>query len=143
MWKNQMFLNQKLVPGMPPQGSRRVRGGCKEGASRIGRPGDAPRATALILIFKIYNNNQRPMEIGTRPYTRSYNALGQRPGEFRCLHHSINTFGIIIFPVSHSHLQKFDRLQREMLRRIIGWRKVKDESWQDTMSRMKKRLEAV
>lgn len=34
-----------------------------------------------------------------------------------------------------------DQLQRKMLRRIVGWRRIPGESWEDTMRRMKLRLE--
>ena len=34
-----------------------------------------------------------------------------------------------------------DRLQRKMVRRIIGWRRIPGEEWKDTMRRMKCRVE--
>ena len=33
--------------------------------------------------------------------------------------------------------QEMDRIQRKMMRRIVGWRRVDDEHWSETMKRMK------
>lgn len=52
-------------------------------------------------------------------------------------------FSLSSFPVPQSQLQRMDRLQRKMLRRIIGWRRIENESWRDTMKRMNDRLEAA
>ena len=38
-------------------------------------------------------------------------------------------------------LEELARLQRKMLRRIIGWRRLPNESWRQTMTRMNQRLE--
>ena len=45
------------------------------------------------------------------------------------------------FPMLRSQLEALDILQRKILRRIVGWRSLPDESWEATMSRMKRRLE--
>ena len=50
-------------------------------------------------------------------------------------------FGTSVLPMTKHHLQKFDILQRKMLRRIVGWRRIDGEEWKDTMKRMNDRLE--
>ena len=50
-------------------------------------------------------------------------------------------FGLAVLPLSISSLQKIAILQRKMLRKIVGWVRVKDEPWEDTMRRMKHRVE--
>ena len=52
-------------------------------------------------------------------------------------------FALAAFPLPQSKLNTIDRLQRRMLRRIIGWRRTDGEDWQITMSRMKHRMEAA
>ena len=49
-------------------------------------------------------------------------------------------FALSVLPLHQSHLHALDVLQRKMLRRIIGWRMLRDESLKDTMSRMKHRF---
>ena len=39
--------------------------------------------------------------------------------------------------------QKMDAAQRKMIRRIVGWRRVSEESWETTMSRMKVRVDSA
>ena len=50
-------------------------------------------------------------------------------------------FSLSVLPVSKSKIKELDRLQRKMLRRIIGWRRTPNEDWHDTMKRMNDRLE--
>ena len=50
-------------------------------------------------------------------------------------------FALSVFPVKKSQLLALDILQRKMLRRIVGWRRLPDESWRDTMVRMNTRLQ--
>ena len=50
-------------------------------------------------------------------------------------------FGMVVLPVTRHHLQKLDILQRKMLRRIVGWRRIDGEAWKETMKRMNNRLE--
>ena len=38
-------------------------------------------------------------------------------------------------------LAEMDVLQRKMMRRIMGWRRIESEAWEATISRMKHRLE--
>ena len=40
----------------------------------------------------------------------------------------------------HSYLDKLDVLQRKMLRRLVGWTRIDDVSWRDTMRRMNIKL---
>ena len=49
-------------------------------------------------------------------------------------------FSLSSFPLSSAKLQEMDRLQRRMLRRIIGWRRFDDEDWRHTMTRMNDRM---
>ena len=50
-------------------------------------------------------------------------------------------YALVAFPISKTNLEQIDVLQRKMLRRIIGWRRVANENWHDTMTRMNARLE--
>ena len=49
-------------------------------------------------------------------------------------------FSLTTLPMTQLRLWKMDTLQRKMIRRIVGWRRVVDETWQQTMSRMKQRV---
>lgn len=49
-------------------------------------------------------------------------------------------FGLAQIPLLREHVDHLDALQRKMLRRIVGWVRIEDESWRTTMSRMKERL---
>ena len=49
-------------------------------------------------------------------------------------------YGLTTFPMSQNDLKAMDVLQRKMLRRIIGWRRIDTESWRDTMLKMNQRL---
>ena len=44
-------------------------------------------------------------------------------------------------PVGVALLQKVDLVQRKMLRNIVGWVRKATEPWEDTMRRMKQRVE--
>lgn len=50
-------------------------------------------------------------------------------------------FGIPILPLSAASFEKLDILQRKVLRKIVGWVRLKDESWEITMHRMKDRVQ--
>ena len=50
-------------------------------------------------------------------------------------------YALSCFPLTISKLDDLDRLQRRMLRRIVGWRRIDGEAWEDTMRRMKQRLD--
>ena len=49
--------------------------------------------------------------------------------------------GMTVLLMTRYHLQKLDILQRKMLRRIVGWRRIDGEDWKATMKRMNDRLE--
>ena len=49
-------------------------------------------------------------------------------------------FGTAVLPMTRTQLQDLDRLQRKMLRRIVGWRRIEGEDCRDTMVRMNQRL---
>ena len=49
-------------------------------------------------------------------------------------------FAVAVLPLSKSQLESFCVLQRKMIRRIIGWRRIADEAWRDTMIRMDGRM---
>ena len=50
-------------------------------------------------------------------------------------------FAAMVLPLTKHDLEKFAVTQRKMLRNIVGWVRVPDEAWEDTMRRMKGRLE--
>ena len=50
-------------------------------------------------------------------------------------------FGLITLPMTKKMFRDMDILQRKMLRRIVGWRRNSNESWETTMSRMKERMQ--
>ena len=50
-------------------------------------------------------------------------------------------FALPTLPVSVTRLRALDVLQRKMLRRIVGWRRIEDESWRSTMQRMNERMQ--
>ena len=49
-------------------------------------------------------------------------------------------FALAAFPLTKKHRDDLDILQRKMLRNIVGWRRIADEPWHDTMERMSNRL---
>ena len=49
-------------------------------------------------------------------------------------------FSLWSLPVSRNMINEMDQLQRKMIRRIVGWRRKGEESWQDTMRRMRERV---
>lgn len=50
-------------------------------------------------------------------------------------------FALISLPLTRAQIDTLDVLQRKMLRRIVGWRRVEGEPWDDTMRRMRHRLQ--
>ena len=50
-------------------------------------------------------------------------------------------YALVSFPLTRSHVEELDILQRKMLRRIIGWRRVDGEGWDETMRRMRDRMD--
>ena len=50
-------------------------------------------------------------------------------------------FSLSVFPLGKVKIDDLDRLQRKMLRRIVGWRRIPEETWESTMIRMNIRLE--
>ena len=57
-----------------------------------------------------------------------------------CIGSSI-LFAIAVLPMTKGRLQELDKLQRKMLRRIVGWRRIENEDWSITMKRMNDRLD--
>ena len=49
-------------------------------------------------------------------------------------------FGTPVMPMTKVQLQEMDRIQRKMLRRTVGWRRVDDEPWNETMTPLNLRL---
>ena len=49
-------------------------------------------------------------------------------------------FGLHTLALTGVQLSKLDAIQRRMLRSMVGWIRIQDESWHDTMSRMKIRV---
>ena len=52
-------------------------------------------------------------------------------------------FGLHVLPLTLSQIHTLDALQRRMLRSVVGWVRVANEDWHNTMSRMKHRLTAA
>ena len=50
-------------------------------------------------------------------------------------------FAIAVLPMTKGRLQELDKLQRKMLRRIVGWRRIENEDWSISMKRMNDRLD--
>ena len=50
-------------------------------------------------------------------------------------------FGLAILPLQASSTEKLDVVQRKMMRKIVGWVRVPEEPWEDTMRRMKGRVD--
>ena len=50
-------------------------------------------------------------------------------------------YGLATVPVGEALLRKIDILQRTIVRIIAGWVRKPDEPWEDTMRRMKRRVE--
>ena len=50
-------------------------------------------------------------------------------------------FGLGALPLSSSSLRKIEATQNKMLRKIVGWIRIKDEEWEETMRRMKHRVD--
>ena len=49
---------------------------------------------------------------------------------------SVILFGLVTFPLIKQKLKFMDQLQRKMMRRIVGWSRIENEPWRDTMIRM-------
>jgi len=52
-------------------------------------------------------------------------------------------YGMAVLPLTVSQLQRLDAVQRRMLRNIAGWVRIDEEPWEDTMRRMRHRLETA
>ena len=52
-------------------------------------------------------------------------------------------FGLFILPLCQSHLEKIDVVQRKMLRKIVGWVRLRTDNWEITMRRMSLRLKTA
>ena len=50
-------------------------------------------------------------------------------------------YALVSLPLTRGHVGELDVLQRKMLRRIIGWRRVEGEAWDVTMHRMQDRMD--
>ena len=42
--------------------------------------------------------------------------------------------------MTRNQIEDMDRLQQQMLRRIVGWRRIDGEEWKETMKRMNLRF---
>ena len=49
-------------------------------------------------------------------------------------------FGMSVLPLYQTMMDKIDVVRRKMLRRMVGWVRIPDEEWSDTMSRMNERV---
>ena len=52
-------------------------------------------------------------------------------------------YGACVLALRKEQLERFAATQRKMLRNIVGWVRVLDEPWEETMRRMKRRVEAA
>jgi len=50
-------------------------------------------------------------------------------------------YGMSVLPLTQSQYTRLDAVQRRMLRNIVGWVRLDEEPWADTMRRMKGRVE--
>ena len=50
-------------------------------------------------------------------------------------------FGLASLPLTQRFLHKLDVVQRRMLRSIVGWVRIPDEPWENTMRRVNQRME--
>ena len=51
-------------------------------------------------------------------------------------------FALVSFPLTRGQVESLDILQRKMLRSIVGWRRIDGEPWDETMRRMRDRIES-
>ena len=49
-------------------------------------------------------------------------------------------FGLHTLALTAVQLSKLESIQRRMFRSMVGWIRIQDETWHDTMSRMKTRV---
>ena len=67
--------------------------------------------------------------------------LGKRLQFFDACVTTTILFSLHTLPLTRKKVEELDRLQKKMLRRIIGWRRAPNEEWHETMRRMSLRLE--
>ena len=51
-------------------------------------------------------------------------------------------FGLSVIALTRKDLDEVNVLQRKIMRKVVGWRRCDGEPWENTMRRMKHRLEA-
>ena len=68
-------------------------------------------------------------------------SLRQRLRLFDCVCTASAIFGLGTFPMTSQQRSSMGITQRRMLRSIVGWRRIPDESWHETMRRMNARME--
>ena len=49
-------------------------------------------------------------------------------------------YGLAVLPMSSSSLRKIQVVEKKMLRKMVGWIRIGDETWETTMRRMKHRV---
>ena len=54
---------------------------------------------------------------------------------------AFNIIALVCFPLSRGQVEDLDILQRKMIRRIVGWRRIDGEPWDETMRRMRDRVD--
>ena len=50
-------------------------------------------------------------------------------------------YGLGAATLTTTHLERLDIVQRKMFRNIVGWTRIPNEAWRDTMTRMNARIE--
>ena len=63
-------------------------------------------------------------------------SLRQRLKLFRSIISPALIFGLAVFPMSKINLEKIAAVQRRMIRSIVGWIRLENETWEETMRRM-------
>ena len=72
--------------------------------------------------------------------TNSHISLKQRVKYLDSVVRPCAIFGLHVLPMSLKHLHQIATMQRKMLRLVVGWRRLPDESWSDTMRNMRNRV---
>ena len=53
------------------------------------------------------------------------------------------TYGLETCPLTTKQLEQIDVTQRKMLRKLVGWQHNSEDSWEESGSRMKQRMESA
>ena len=62
---------------------------------------------------------------------------------FDCVVSPTALYSLCTTPLTTGQLEKLDATQRKMMRKIVGWQRASDETWETTGRKMKAKLEAA